>query len=397
MRAALLILPAILLPGIVLAADNLDRALGKALFERNWVPAPASTDAANGLGPLFSERSCLLCHGGPGGGASIAVNADGIVAHGLTLRFGDGDGKPDPIYGSNFQARAVPGLLSEGTLTIAVTDTAVTAVPTLARGPLSPETKTSVRLAPPLVTRGRIDLVDPAAILANAGEEKKTGDGISGRPNMIDTPNGPVPGRYGWKAEQPYLDHQIAHAFAFDLGLSSPIYRLPYGDCTKAEPDCLAAPNGQSKNFDGEEISRQIIDLVAGYVKGLEPRAIEPPTAGQVIFDDLGCIACHRSTLPAKDGTPLTIYSDLLLHDMGRGLDDGVAAPGVKSSEWRTAPLAGLSWSQGSTRRYLHDGRAATLDAAIRAHGGEAGGALSGYLALRAEDREKLIAFLETL
>jgi CxxC motif-containing protein (DUF1111 family) len=101
--------------------------------------------------------------------------------------------------------------------------------------------------------------------------------------------------------------------------------------------------------------------------------------------------------LPAKDGTPRTVYSDLLLHDMGSGLDDGVGAPGVKSSEWRTAPLAGLSWSQGSTRRYLHDGRAATLDAAIRAHGGEAAGALSGYLALRPEDREKLIAFLETL
>jgi CxxC motif-containing protein (DUF1111 family) len=394
---ALMILPAILLPGIVLAADGLDRALGKALFERNWVPAPASTDGANGLGPLFSERSCLLCHGGPGGGASIAVNADGIVAHGLTLRFGDGDGNPDPTYGANFQARAVPGLKAEGSLTIAVNDKAVVAIPSLDRGPLAPETKTSLRLAPPLVTRGRIDLVDPAAILANADEEEKTGDGISGRPNMIQTRNGLVPGRYGWKAEQPDLDHQIAHAFAFDLGLSSPLYPLPYGDCTKAEPDCLAAPNGQSKNFDGEEISTQIVDLVAGYVKGLEPHPKEPPTPGQVIFGDLGCILCHRPNLPAKDGTPLTIYSDLLLHDMGPGLDDGVGAPGVKSSEWRTAPLAGLSWSQGSTRRYLHDGRAATLDAAIRAHGGEAQGALSGYLSLRPEDREKLIAFLETL
>lgn len=394
---AVLILPALLLPGIVFAADNLDRALGKALFERNWVPAPASTDAANGLGPLFSERSCVLCHGGPGGGASIAVNADGIVEHGLTLRFGDADGKPDPVYGSNFQARAVPGLQSEGTLTIAVNDNAVVAVPGLARGPLAPETKTSLRLAPPLVTRGRIDLVDPAAILANADEEDKTGDGISGRPNMIQTPGGLVPGRYGWKAEQPDLDHQIAHAFAFDLGLSSPIFPLPYGDCTDAEPDCLAAPNGQSKNFDGEEISTQIVDLVAGYVRGLEPRTTESPAAGQAIFGDLGCISCHRPTLPAKDGTPLIIYSDLLLHDMGPGLDDGVGAPGVKSSEWRTTPLAGLSWSQGSTRRYLHDGRASTLDAAIRAHGGEATGARSGYLALHPEDREKLIAFLETL
>jgi CxxC motif-containing protein (DUF1111 family) len=398
MRAAVL-LPAFLLPAAMLAADDLDRALGKALFERIWVPAPASTDAANGLGPLFSERSCVACHGGPGGGASIAFTDTGVVARGLSIRLADADGNPDPVYGTGFQARAVPGLGSEGTVTVrsAGNDAPLTVTLGPSRGPLAPETRMSLRLAPPLVARGRLEMIDPGAILARADPDDATGDGVSGRPNMIETPDGPMVGRYGWKAEQSSLAHQIAHAFAFDLGLSSPLYPLPHGDCTPAQADCLGAPTGRSPRFDDQEISAQIVDLIAGYVYGLEPAEQEPHKVGEIIFSDLGCISCHAPSLPAKDGTPVTVYSDLLLHDMGPVLDDGVGAPGVKSSEWRTAPLAGLYWSKGATRRYLHDGRAPTLDAAIHAHGGEAAGARAGYLSLRPEDREMLIAFLETL
>jgi CxxC motif-containing protein (DUF1111 family) len=398
MRAVLL-LPALLLPAMVLAADDLDRALGKALFERIWVPAPASTDAANGLGPLFSERSCVSCHGGPGGGASIAFTEDGVVARGVSIRFADADGNPDPNYGTGFQARAIPGLGSEGTVAVRGTSAEAPLTVTLgpSRGALAPKTRMSIRLAPPLVARGRLDSIDPAAIIAAADPDEKTGDGISGRPNMIETPEGLQLGRYGWKAEQPTLARQIAHAFAFDLGLSSPAFPVPHGDCTPAEADCLGAPTGQSPRFDDQEISTQIVDLVAGYVYGLEPKSAEPHKVGGIIFSDIGCISCHTPTLPAKDGSQVTVFSDLLLHDMGPELDDGVGAPGVKSAEWRTAPLAGLSWSGGSTRRYLHDGRAPDLDAAILAHGGEASGARSGYLALRPEDRAKLIAFLETL
>jgi len=398
MRAALL-LPAFLFPAIVIAADDVDRALGKALFERIWVPAPASTDAANGLGPFFSERSCVACHGGPGGGASVALTDTGVVARGVSIRFGDADGNPDPTYGTGFQARAVPGLGSEGTLAIAAVGTdaplAVTVRP--GRGPLSPGTRVSIRLAPPLVARGQLDAIDPAAILARADPGDANGDGISGRPNMVDTRDGPAIGRFGWKAEQPSLAHQVAHAFAFDLGLSSPLYPLPHGDCTATEADCLAAPDGRSPRFDNQEISTRMIDLVAGYVYGLEPKTTGPDRLGSVIFSDLGCNSCHTPSLPDKHGGQVTIYSDLLLHDMGAALDDGVGALGVKSLEWRTAPLAGLAWSRGTTRRYLHDGRASNLDAAIRAHGGEAAGAHSGYAALPPEDRARLIAFLETL
>jgi len=398
MRAALL-LPALLLAAVCLAADGPDRALGKTLFERVWAPAPTATDTPGGLGPLFAERSCIACHSGPGGGASIAVNADGVVARGLSIRLGDTDGRPDPVYGTAFQTRAVTGLAAEGAIRITApgldAPLAVKLAPS--RGPLAPKTRISIRLAPPLAARSRLETIDAGAILARADPDDADGDGVSGHPNMISTPAGPMPGRFGWKATQVDLDHQIAHAFAFDLGLSSPLYPLPYGDCTPAEPDCLAAPNGRSPAFDGEEISLEMIRNIAGYIRGLEPAPAAPDPAGEALFAAIGCAACHVPALPAKDGAPVTVYSDLQLHDMGPALDDGVGAPGVRSSEWRTAPLVGLAWSRGSTRRYLHDGRAPTIDAAIRAHGGEALAAASKYEALSPGDRLRLLLFLANL
>ena len=91
----------------------------------------------------------------------------------------------------------------------------------------------------------------------------------------------------------------------------------------------------------------------------------------------------------------MTAYTDLLLHDMGPDLDDGVGAPGVASAEWRTAPLIAVSGGEG--RRYLHDGRAPDLDAAIRAHGGEGKGARTRYLALSDPERQALIDFVGSL
>jgi CxxC motif-containing protein (DUF1111 family) len=86
------------------------------------------------------------------------------------------------------------------------------------------------------------------------------------------------------------------------------------------------------------------------------------------------------------------LYSDLLLHDMGR-LGDGIAQPPAAMSEMRTAPLWGLRLRD----RYLHDGRASTLDMAILAHEGEAGVARDRYTRLTPAKRSALMAFLGSL
>ena len=100
-------------PG-TLSADPLDAYAGKALFDRNWIPAPSSTNASDGLGPLFTARSCSTCQS-RGEGARVVTGDDGTQdLAGAVVRFGRADGSTDPYYGLQLQTNAVPGLVPEG-------------------------------------------------------------------------------------------------------------------------------------------------------------------------------------------------------------------------------------------------------------------------------------------
>ncbi|MBZ9936500.1 hypothetical protein LB518_09355 [Mesorhizobium sp. BR1-1-16] len=395
-RGRLLLAALLVLPGFALA-DGLERAMGKALFDRQWVAAPSSTLANDGLGPLFTEKGCITCHTGKAFSARLQAAPDGTVtAHGLTTRLGNADGRPDPVYGRQIQPRSVPGLESEGTVTYRAHEglpMAVSFAP--AFGALAPGTRLGPRLAPPLAGIGRIALVDETAILAREDPDDRNGDGISGHARRLA--DGSI-GRYGWKASAATLDQQVADAFMLDIGMSSPLSPHPSGDCTAAEAACRAAPDGRDASFDGEEVSQQMVGLITAYLDGLAaptPPATDDPALA--LFAATGCAACHVPSLPRTGGGTVALYSDLLLHDMGPDLDDGVGEPGVRSSEWRTAPLIALALRRDTETRYLHDGRAATVDAAIRAHGGEASRARANYGALSADDRMRLLSFLDRL
>ena len=272
LAAALLVSAATAATG-AFAAGSMDFVLGKALFERDWVPAPASTDAADGLGPLFGARSCAGCHSGPGLGARFTAMSDGKVSgRGLVLRFGDAEGRPDPVYGHLLQNQAMPGLQAEGRLILtAATDPGSTydVAAHLDRGAVDPATRFSFRAAPPIAGRAVLERIDAEAVLALADPDDRDGDGISGRARMVEEGGARVLGRYGWKAAMPDLELQVADAFASDLGLSSPRRPLPHGDCTDAEPDCLAAPSGASARLGGHELSAEMVAMVVAYVRGL--------------------------------------------------------------------------------------------------------------------------------
>ena len=382
------------------ASSDMDAVLGKALFERDWVPAPTSTDASDGLGPLFSARGCKGCHVGPALAARFTDAPDGRIAgRGLVMRFGDSQGRPDPLYGRLLQNQAVQGMQAEGHIVLTAPDDpngALKVAMTLDRGDLDRATRQSVRIAPPLRGRASLDRIDANAVLALADPDDVDGDGVSGRARMVDVDGVPTLGRYGWKAATTRLEDQIADAFAADLGLSSAKRPFPHGDCTEHETDCLSAPTGESVRFENHEISAEMIKVVAAYVASLPPqRPITPDNDGPRLFAEVGCAACHAPEMPSTEGNAVAAYTDLLLNDMGENLDDGVGEPGVASSEWRTAPLLGMSPTPG--RRYLHDGRAPTLDIAIRAHGGEATKARANYLALSDADRQTLIDFVGAL
>lgn len=374
--------------------------LGKALFERDWVPAPASTDSADGLGPLFAAKGCSGCHAGPALAARFTAAPDRhVAARGLVVRFGDAEGHSDPLYGALLQNQAVQGMLPEGRIVLTSADAArdpLEVTVTLDRGPLDPATHKSVRIAPPLPGRDALERIDDAAVVALADPEDRDHDGVSGRARMLASDSETMLGRYGYKAGAATLKDQIADAFATDLGLSSARRPFPHGDCTVAETDCMAAASGESARSAGRELSDDVFDVLAAYLKSLPtPQHAANASAGGKLFAATGCAACHVPAMPARDGGSVSAYTDLLLHDMGAALDDGVGAADVDSAEWRTAPL--IAVSTGNGRRYLHDGRAPTLDAAIRAHGGEAENARGRYLALSDADRQALVTFVGSL
>lgn len=368
-------------------ADPLDAAMGKALFDRTWVPAPASTDASDGLGPLFVSRSCTGCHG-RGEGSHVVTREDGSKdIAGAVVRFGRADGSTDPFYGLELQTNAVPGLMPEGSaqylpkLDYKLNDR-----------PLADGVKAGARLAPSLFGRAAFDNVPDAEILKRVDTDDRDGDGVKGRANL--TAEGI--GRYGWKAAQVTLEEQVAHAFAFDIGLSSPKQPRPYGDCTILETACLAAPNGESPLFKGRELSEDILRVVAVYLGTLRARHGTVDPDAPALFAATGCATCHVPSLATRDGGSIPAFTDLLLHDMGSALDDGVGEPGVKSSEWRTAPLVD-GHVREKERRFLHDGSAATVSEAVAKHGGEGARSRDLFEALKPEDKQRLVDYVSGL
>jgi len=394
MRAALGIGIMIIVAGAAMADDRMSRTIGKALFERAWVPAPSSTRANDGLGPLFNARSCASCHAGLER-MPIVTDAAGIVmSDNLVLRLSDRNGEADPTYGRQLQTASVAGIEPEGRIALSKHGP----VPRdLTRGGVDPSTYLGARLAPALRGLGLLEAVPDAAILERADPNDRDGDGISGRANIVTAHVGVSRiGRFGWKGSAANLSDMTEAAFSLDLGLSTPGRPAPWGDCGEKQPECRTAPHGG--NWTEPEITGELVAMIRDYLTGVAApaQAGATPGEGEAVFASIGCAACHTPALRSPKG-PVRAYTDLLLHDMGDGLDDGATEPGVGPGEWRTAPLWGISRILASGARFLHDGRAATLEEAILFHGGEGSGARARYLALDARERERLLAFLSTL
>lgn len=404
------------------SSDGLDIAIGRALFKRPWVPGPASTQADDGLGPLFDARSCASCHPRDGR-ASASFDAQGhLDGRGVVLMIARPDGSGDPVYGRRLQIDAAPGFRPEGV--IGASDTALPdgrrarrpLIEDLGYGPLDPASGLSLRVAPDLRGRGAIAQVSDETIRAVAAEQAagaaRRKDGVAGRPRILASPSGgSVVGRFGWKASHADISHQSAEAFLLDLGLSTTIFPEPWGDCTEVQTACRAGPHGNYASLPGSpvvesrdvvggvpEISDALLSRVVAYVAALPvPAPIRAdPGSGARLFAATGCAECHRPTLAGAQG-PVRLFSDLLLHEMGPDLGDTMPEPGAGTSEWRTAPLAGISEALARDTGLLHDGRARNVEEAVRWHGGEAAEAARRFSRLSATDRAALLRYVSSL
>ena len=109
-------------------------------------------------------------------------------------------------------------------------------------------------------------------------------------------------------------------------------------------------------------------------------------------------IASGASKVPsaALSNQTVNLFSDLLVHHMGRSLADGITQGRAGPDEFRTAPL----WGVGQRVFFLHDGRTSNLVEAIEAHRSkesEANKVIDHFKSLKPRERQDVINFLRSL
>lgn len=336
---------------------------GDALFDRAF-------REVQGLGPVYIRTSCAACHEADGRGPGaveryIAVEPDGFTPS------RDQSAMPwGPVVRPFYASPATRGVTA----------------PTPATGLLA-----SRRVGPAVFGRGWMEAIDDREIERVAMEQPR-GSPLRGRvPRLAD---GRI-GRFGLKSRVVTLEEFSADALRGDMGITSPLF-----------PEEVPNPEGISDDArPGLDVGTDVVRALGGYVAGLAiPRRVTSDPLGRSAFERAGCAGCHVPSLATRADAPIAamrsaraeVYSDMLLHDMGASLADGSVEGAAGPRDWRTAPLMGLRFF----RAYLHDGRARTLDDAVRMHrgdGSEANDSVDRYAALPEPERRALIAFLQTL
>ena len=341
------------------------------IFARQYTPD-------EGLGPRFNENSCNACHTFPTDGGSGETNVRRVS----TTR---ADGSCDPLTaesGQNLRIQVTPALAAAGGQP--ERDTSI-------------GTHTGIFTIPFVYGLGLVDAVPLETLRALEDPDDRDGDGISGR---LGTDADGRPARFGRKGDVASLEDFVDSAFRLEMGLTTP--RQPDESVAGIAP---GVPEGASVDPAPEpEVSPEDFDAAVAFVRFLAPPSPglvdeDLEREGERRFQELGCDDCHLPVLttgptssPALTNKSIALFSDLLLHDMGPGLES-VCTSGASTTEHRTEPLMGIRHRD----RFLHDGRATRIMDAIQAHGGEADAARARFAALNRLEQEALLRYLGTL
>ena len=332
-----------------------------------------------GVGPVFNDVSCASCHSvaAVGGGSAI-----------LETRFGTTgpDGLFDPLSqlgGSLIQKEGIGAAADCEYLSEIVPQEA---------------TIVADRRTTPLFGLGLVDAVPDATFWAIAQEEACDPDGIAGVVSVvanISTGQNAV-GKFGWKGQNPSLFQFAGDAYINEMGITNP--QFPNENCPQGDCGALSCNPAPGLNDEGPGVQ-----AFADFMTFLAPPPRGPINAqaglGELVFRGIGCAGCHRTEIRTGPNPVAALhkvrfhpYSDFLLHDMG-ALGDGVTQNLATGQLMRTAPL----WGARKLTTFLHDGRAATFEAAILAHAGQAKKARDRYASLPAYKKTWLTAFLNSL
>lgn len=403
------------------SVDVVSAQAGKELFLHEWTPGDPLANGGDGLGPVFNAKSCVECHrqGGAGGSGPFETNVNvftirpqgdarvlgersrqGVIhAQAVSPEFQETFGHVHP---------SLPGISP------AISNAAISN-PTILNLTMLPQNgvrglnfpagvNISQRKTPALFGAGLIDAIPDRDIIANERVQRlkwglaSSTDKSAPVGRVLRMADGRI-GRFGWKAQTVSLKEFVRAACANELGLGNP---------GQAQPQPMAQPGYPAVGFD---LTLAQCDQLTEFINSLsrpvertpqEPNDRQQAKAGKSIFHSIGCADCHTPDVGPLRG----LYSDLLLHEMGQELEGGgdyndrpLEEPAFKSgtgplpAEWRTPPL----WGVARSAPYLHDGRAATLDEAIRLHGSQGRSSASRYADLRTPEQQQLIAFLKTL
>jgi CxxC motif-containing protein (DUF1111 family) len=411
---------------------------GMARFSTVEVVSGATSTQGNGLGPRFNSNSCSSCHAQPYmGGTSPAQNpliaigtADGasnqipwfITALGpiREARFQQSNGVPD---GGVHNVFVVSGRTDAGSCSIQQPSFTPAGNPLTGQGGNS---NIVFRIPTPVLGAGLIEAIPDSAILANMANNaaQNASLGVRGHANAILGGNTNVSAndgtitRFGWKAQNKSLLMFAGEAYNVEMGISNQLFPQERDETPSCQPynitpndtnNFIAAPTYPATAVLSD------IEAFADFMRMLAPPAPAAPTAstvnGRAAFIGVGCAACHtpsfttgvaiatgsaRAPSPALSGQPVNLYSDLLVHQMGQGLADGITQGQAGPDEFRTAPL----WGVGERVFFLHDGRTSNLLAAIEAHsssGSEANTVIQRFNALSAQQQQNILNFLRSL
>jgi CxxC motif-containing protein (DUF1111 family) len=383
-------------------------------------------DVPGGLGPRMNLDSCAGCHAQPAvGGSSPPANPQ--------FTFAGKDGGTDAVpsfvtaNGPVREARFIsgPDKTADGGVhaIFTITGRAGAGGCTLAQPDFATQLSASnviFRIPTPTFGAGLIEQIPDGAILANqaANASEKGSLGIQGKPNFQvsgravsgqtnNNGNDGTIARFGWKAQNKSLLLFSGEAYNVEQGISNELFQTE----REENPNCQFATTPNDFTHTDTADPRNDIDRFAIFMRFLAAPTPSPDTPGGAasiangagLFAGIGCALCHTPTLNTGNATvaalrnqPVNLYSDLLVHGMGKGLDDGVAQGQAGTNEFRTAPL----WGVGQRIFFLHDGRTSDLLAAVQAHDSaqsEAKKVIKNFNGLSEPQKQDILNFLRSL
>ncbi|HVM94934.1 MAG TPA: di-heme oxidoredictase family protein [Candidatus Acidoferrales bacterium] len=397
-------------------------------------------DSLPQLGPIFNSRSCNACHFQPAlGGSGAFINeirvrnntAGGpvhIFASDNILRGGPQTQGSLTFFGNGLESSPLgcqitsPGCtysacqIEEATRTTFSTDLPICdpTSSTFAAG----ANCSAERQATPLFGLGLVEAVADSTFYALAANQPPA---VRGTVKTVTEFGRTRVARFGWKDDVATLRNFSGDAYLNEIGVTNPDHTPDRSTCALDQTQFGVLLDAADDPEDVPDASgRADVDLFTDFMRALAPPPALPQTlsarSGAIIFRNLGCGNCHTATLktaanpanfipPTTGGVPITRslnsilagqtfepYSDFLLHDMG-ALGDGITSGAAGPTMMRTAPL----WGARGKSRYLHDGRAESLQDAINFHDGQGAAARDAFRALSAPSQQRLIDFLNTI